>query len=195
MPGISTVGVAKMVAQNIPQERIAALFGVTAARVSQIVAEPEFAQCLGEVRALLAADADADVGAQLDASYDNLELSLLRKLERSVTFLTKPEEISRILTRINTAKRRAGPLQPGANPAAGTAVTINMPAVAIGKLVVSKQNEVIEVDGRALRTMPSAGLQNLLEANRNEQTNAIERIDAAIAAAESIDCTAAIGAN
>lgn len=143
---------------------IAELCSCTASYVSQIAAQDSTKQMVTDMRATML---QSEAASQLDGKYDTLELSLLQKLEKSVNFLSKPMEISRVLQTINAAKRRRGPLSAGATGNAPI-VQLVVPVTLHTKVVLSEANEVLEVGGRRMSTMPAANLNNLLE-KRNEQ--------------------------
>lgn len=143
---------------------IAELCTVSAGYVSQIASQELTVKLVAE---LGATQAQTQIAQELDSKYDEVEINLLRKLEKAITFLSKPMEISRVLQQVNNAKRRRGPM---ANPTPGdhTIVQLVVPIAIQNKIVLSPSNEVMEVGGRRMSTMPAANLAALME-NRDAQ--------------------------
>lgn len=93
----------------------------------------------------------------IDSKLLSLEDALLDRLAKRLPLevsLSAPK-IAGIYRIINSAKRRSlgeGPNIQNTN----VLVSLNLPARELPKVVVSKNNEVVEVDGRVLQTLPSA---------------------------------------
>lgn len=141
--------------------QIAAGLGVTASAVSQLI----------EAENLQGIAAQNSKFAELDNQYNSLEEKVIKQLDRSLNIVaTEPTKLANILRILNGAKRRS--LSEGqtiVNHNDVRFVQLNLPARAIPKVVKNANNEIIEVEGRVLSTMPSNLVQKKLEEHKNVQ--------------------------
>jgi transcriptional regulator with XRE-family HTH domain len=201
MSALNVQTLAGLIADGLVQAQVANLYDVSESYISQLASSEQFPELVEKARKARAAE--LGIGTTLDSEYDRVELALLHKLKSSVTFLSKPGEIAAVLSRINAAKRRGGPLHNNAQQPASAAVTLVMPGAIYNKLVLNANSEVVEVDGRVMRTMPSTALDGLVQERReNERTEqpASSRtgallgiLDAAVAAGGAQESAAAAG--
>lgn len=147
---------AKLLAAGSRNVDIAAELGLTPSAVTQLAATPAVAS---QVAALKSSTAETD--AALDNQYDRIEQKLLNQLERTVPLLMRPREIADVLTKINGAKRRSGPLK--ANDAPVTVLQLNLPVAIKNKFVLNQLNQVVTAGSQDLVTIQSAGVAKLLE--------------------------------
>lgn len=139
---------------------IADELGLTPSAVTQLVATPAVQASIASSKQETAA---AD--AQLDESYDRIERTLLTQLERTVPLLMRPREIADVLTKINGAKRRGGPLK--SEPAQTVVLQLNLPVAIKNKFVLNQANQVVSAGSQDLVTLPSANVTKLLEQKAN----------------------------
>lgn len=128
---------------------VAQALGVDHSRVSQLLAEPEFARQVAELRFKNLQDQ-----AARDKKYDGLEDKLLEKLADVLEYITKPGEVLRALMAVNAAKRR-GVLDPTAGQQFNTVVQLQLPSVVQAKFRVDAQGVIISVGERPMVTMPA----------------------------------------
>lgn len=109
----------------------------------------------------------------IDEKYNNLEESVLDKLEQRVaqSVLMKPLELTRILSTLNGAKRRSlAEGQAAVNQTDVRFIQLQLPESRQPPQVkLNANSEVIEVDGRVLKTLPSAELAKMESPTAIEQ--------------------------
>ena len=143
---------------------VASAVGMTEGYISQLLSDETFAAEVQTMRLTALTDAK-----ERDRGYDRIEDKLLDRLSDTIDTLVRPREIASILHVVNNAKRRATPAEMGA-VAAQTIVNLNLPNVVAAKFTVNTTNQVVEVEGRSIATMPAkAVLQKLSELPQPEK--------------------------
>lgn len=137
--------------------RVAHLAGCDVSYISQLMADPEFAEDVALARL---AQEERTMG--MDNKADELENTLLDKLKKAVPMMFKPAEILRAYEVLNKAHRRAPMGTIGNNGAGAAVVQITLPPRAALRFKMDGAGEVIEVEGRPLVTMPSSDLMRQL---------------------------------
>ena len=133
--------------------RVAHVAGCEVSYISQLMADPEFAEGV-----MLARIEQGEKTVGMDRKADELEDLLLDKLKRSIPMMFKPSEILRAYQIVNAAKRRV-PLDTGNSGAgSGTVLTLRIPERTALKFKMDSAGEVIEIEGKPLVTMPSVQL-------------------------------------
>lgn len=153
----------KLLGAGIQQEAVAAALGVSPGRITQLLANEEFADEVAKLR--YAALQEHTVR---DGKYNSLEDQLLTKLEASLPLLMRPESILKALSVVNGAKRR-GLDTPQATTSMTTIVNLTLPTNVIDKFVVNSDNQVTRAGTQTLHTMSSGNLMKQLEAARSNQ--------------------------
>jgi len=140
---------------NLAPVQAAQATGLSEGYVSQLMQEEEFA-----------AEVVARRSARLvkytehDGRIDSLEEKTLARLNEMVPFM-KPMEALRAFDTFNSAKRRSAAVSNTAAPT--TIVTLELPEAAHVHFKLSHgTNEVIEVAGRSLVTLPAGNVTALL---------------------------------
>jgi hypothetical protein len=100
--------------------------------------------------------------ARLDDQYDEIEAQLLTQLKRTIPMLLRPEAITNVLSRINAAKRRGGPLK--SQQVAPTVLQLNLPLAIQNRFVLNSLNQVVSAGNQDLVTIPSAAVSRLAAA-------------------------------
>lgn len=155
----------EMLGNGVPQVAVAAALGVSESYISQLMGDPEFAEevALRRFQQLQAHTAR-------DSKYDSIEDKLLEKLEHALPQLMKPGEITGVLKVINAAKRR-GVVQQELPVGQSQTVVLNIPQVLVNKFSTNIQQQVIEVAGKPLLTIPAEQL--LKKVGASHDTNLI----------------------
>src|SRR4051812_22331572 len=92
----------KLLGSGIGPEVVASACGVSASRISQLLAEPEFLGKVAELRFN-----NLQKHNETDATYDDIETKLLGHLKQVLPLIAmKPNELLRAISVINAAKRR-----------------------------------------------------------------------------------------
>jgi len=108
----------------------------------------------------------------IDSGLNDLEDTLVKKLKESVRFaVLNPMQLASILRTVNGAKRRSGG-EGGPTIGINTQlVHLTLPQRREVHVVKSARNEVIEVEGRVLQTIPSGKMATLeLAGTTKEET-------------------------
>jgi C-terminal processing protease CtpA/Prc len=135
---------------------VSSAVGCSESYVSQLLSQESFAAEVQELR-LLALTAQKE----RDANYDTLEDKLLARLGDTIDTLVRPREIASILQTVNNAKRRSHPAELGAT-AATTIVNLSLPNIVAAKFTVNGANQVMEIEGRSIATMPAKAVLDMI---------------------------------
>lgn len=145
-----------LLGKNIPESAVAELLGVTPALISQYKSDPVFKE---GVRELLV---EQSLAAKIrDDRLDALEDLAITQVEKTLGLLLRPTDVLAALKVINGLQRRGTtPLPRDQDTDTGSnVVQLSIPKgiteIALAVKLNSNQ-EVIEVNGQELRTMPSA---------------------------------------
>lgn len=156
----------KLLGSGIQPEQVAAALGVTASRISQLLADEDFAEKVAIIRYNNLQSHNAR-----DSEYDNIEDALLEKLKSSLALMVKPATILKALQVVNSAKRR-GQSAPQQVINQQTVVQLIMPQTVMDKFTVNSNNQVIQAGEQQLLTMQSGTLLSKVEeADKDEHTN------------------------
>lgn len=149
---------------------VASAVGCDASYISQLLGEESFAGEVGELRSKsLTAD------AKRDASIDSIEDSLLSRLKEAVDDggFYKPRDLLSAVAVVNKLQRRGKPIGPGAGiGVVNNIVNISLPAHVTRKFTTNRTNEVVEVEGKTLVTMPAHQLLRELSSVAAEREKA-----------------------
>lgn len=129
----------KLLGNNVEQEVVATALGVSPSYISQLLAEPEFAARVAELRLL-----NLESATDRDSKYDALEDKLLSRLEEVSAYMVKPREVAGVLLGLNKAVRR-GVRPENAPQVKQNVVVLNFPTVIQQKFVVNEANQVVAV--------------------------------------------------
>jgi hypothetical protein len=154
----------ELLATGIEQVHVAQALGVTEGRISQILSNPEFATALAEKKY-----EQLKKHNDTDNKYDALEKKVLDALERTLTLVMDPMKLARILTVLNSAKRR-GASAPDSLVRTRPTVRLNINTAVLARFSVNGSNQVVQasIDTNAgeikqdLVTIQSGNVQRLL---------------------------------
>lgn len=159
----------ELLASGIEQVAVAGALAISESRLSQIIAQPEFAAALADARYKQLAKHN-----ETDNLYDKIERKLAEKLEQTAALMFKPTEIARTLSLVNGLKRR-GASNPDAIVRQKNVVKLNIPIAVINRFSTNAAGQVVSVeteDGKSdLVTMQSGNLRGLL----NEHAKSLEQ--------------------
>jgi hypothetical protein len=142
----------KLLGNGLGPEQVATAVGVTPARISQLLADQDFATAVAELRFQ-----NLQKHNEIDASYDELEAALIDKLADVLPLMLRPMEILKALQVINGAKRR-GQSAPEQIVHQNTVVNLVMPTAIIEKFTMNSNNQVTNVGAQTLQTIQSGTL-------------------------------------
>ena len=160
----------ELLSSGIEAVAVAGALGISESRISQLLAEPTFATKLAEARFEQLRKHNAT-----DNEYDAVEKELIAILRKQIPMMAiaKPMEIARVLSIINSAKRR-GASAPESITRTKPVVRLSIPIQVIQRFQVNAANQVVEVGtdegSQELVTMQSGNVQRLL----NEQAKPLQ---------------------
>lgn len=134
--------------------------------VSQLKSEPDFVEQVGELVAITMAQQ-----SEIDGNYLETEKILSKRMREQANLMFNPDQILRTLKFANEAKRKVPTAFTPQGEGSGTAlkpVVLMLPAVLIQKFVVNPNNEIVQVEGQELLTLPSAQIKPLVEKHKRE---------------------------
>jgi len=146
-----------LLGSGVAAESVASALGVTPARISQLLSEESFSNKVATLRY-----ENMQKHNVRDESYDSLEDTLLRKLEKSLPLLMRPESILKAITVVNGAKRR-GQSAPEQVANQQNIVNLVLPSVIAAKFSVNIDNQVTKAGDQELLTMASGNLLKQVE--------------------------------
>lgn len=143
---------------------VANALGVSESMVSQWLSDDTFANEVQKLKLQNLTEATSR-----DRKWNTLEDQLLDKLEKLLPFIVNPGVVLQALKTVNAAVRRGSPRELGAQ-AQSTHVHLHMPQLLAAKFVVNQVNQVIEVDGRSVATMPANAVVQEMNRRKAEGT-------------------------
>lgn len=156
----------ELLGQGITAAQVATAVGCDDSYISQLMADETFSSKVIELRA-----ENFSKFVELDRKVDSAEAAALERLDRLAAFITSPTQAARVYAVLNQAKRRTADTISSQQAVAQT-VTLELPAAARVRFQLTADKQVIEIEGRALTTMPARSL-----AERLEQRNASRLLD------------------
>lgn len=155
----------KLLGNGLGPEQVATAVGVTPARISQLLADQDFATAVAELRF-----ENLQKHNEIDASYDELEGALINKLADVLPLMLRPMEILKAIQVINGAKRR-GQSAPEQITHQNTVVNLVMPTQIIQKFSMNSNNQVTNVGSQTLETIQSGTLLASTKAKQGASPN------------------------
>jgi hypothetical protein len=142
----------KLLGSGVNPEQVATAIGVTPSRISQLLADQDFATAVAELRF-----ASLQRHNETDAAYDSLEDALIEKLADVLPLMVRPAEILKAIQVVNGAKRR-GQSAPEQITHQNTVVNLIMPTQIIQKFSMNSNNQITNVGSQTLETIQSGTL-------------------------------------
>jgi predicted transcriptional regulator len=147
-------------AQNLAPSQVAAILGVTESAISQLMADPDFAEAVA---------ASSQGAAAADLEHDNridaIESRLLDNLESRANFANFQQSMQAFKI-LNGAKRRQDTKVHNTLQQGGVTVNLTLPESLIPRYVLNAQAEVVEVDGKTMISATPANVNAMLEARK-----------------------------
>lgn len=146
-----------LLASGVGQRSAALAVGVSDSYVSQLLEDPVFSAALA-----LRSSEKLETAIRHDDAVESLEAKALRQVETKLPFVRNAMEAARIFQILNTAKKRAV-VEGGQRPEALGAqqVSIILPRAAQVHIQMNSSNQVTEISGRSMATLPSRSLPDL----------------------------------
>lgn len=150
---------------------VASAVGCSPTYITQLLSDETFALDVSSLRVK-----DIEKLKERDNKWDNLEDLLLKKLEDLIPFMLRPREVIHALQTVNSARRRSEDLTKGTptQQITNNIVVLQLPQRTVStftKFELSKNNEVISIEGKSVAPLPSTSLlRELAEAKRIVET-------------------------
>lgn len=151
-----------LLGSGLGAEIVANALGVSPSRISQLLSQDEFAAKVSALRF-----ENISKHNTRDAKYDSLEDQVLEKLENTLPLVHRPMELTRILTTLNSAKRR-GSSTPEGITQQSVVVNLVLPTQVINKFTFNANNQVVQVGEQNLVTIQSGTLLKRVAATAEE---------------------------
>lgn len=153
----------KLAARSWKSKEIADFLGVSESYVSQVLATEEAQAQIGQANI-----AEWEAAESFDDMLGKAEKKALEQVERSLP-LMRGVDAARIFKVLNEAKRRKDSLnRRGQEHGNGVFVQIMLPAAAEGKLVMTKESQIIEVDGKPMISATPTQLDKIFEERKGK---------------------------
>ena len=156
----------ELLGQGLGTEVVAAAVGVSASRISQLLADPEFSLKVSELRYENLAKHNAR-----DNSYDAIEDTLVAKLKDQIPMMFQPMQVLKAIQVINSAKRR-GTSAPESITRQNEVVSLIMPTQIIQNFTTNISNQVVKAGEQDLITVQSGSMDSLLTRYKQDATDA-----------------------
>jgi transcriptional regulator with XRE-family HTH domain len=148
----------EMLKHGLSQTVVASAVGCSDGYVSQILAEEGVREDIA-----LAKIGDLERAVKVDTKIDDIEDLVLERLRNLAPFITRASEAARVFETLNSAKRKVPEVSGINSTPTAPLVQINISQQAAVAFKLSADQQVVEVDGRSMATLPSRVLANRLK--------------------------------
>jgi len=152
-----------LLGSGVSAEATANALGVSASRISQLLADKRFADQVAALRYEALQEHNSR-----DSKYDSLEDKLLSKLEKALPLMFRPGDILKSIQIINGAKRRGVNSPTDSATVQNNVVNILLPTQVLQKFATNAKNQVVKAGDQDLLTMQSSSLLAQVEAPTQE---------------------------
>lgn len=152
----------ELLGAGLANVQVANAVGCDESYISQLMLDESV---IAQVQALRSEKASAFV--QHDGNIDTLEQLALARVAETMQFL-KPMEALRAFEKLNSARRKTG-INHGLPQAPSQVVSISLPENAQVSFKLSTDNQVIEVEGRSVATLPSSAVGAMLRKHQAQK--------------------------
>lgn len=159
---VSKERVLKLLGSGLSNDAVATAVGCEHSYISQLMAEEDFKEKVLELRSVALTAA-----TERDRKADSLEERALDKLEGMLDWIHKPADMLKFFQVLNAAKRR-GTTATDNLVINQQIVNLQLPAVALQKMVIDGRGEVVEIDGQSMLTMQPATLIRQIVAEKGD---------------------------
>ena len=140
---------------GVSQTAAALAAGVSDGYVSQLLKDSTFLSALGNIKSV-----KIEAAVKHDEKIDAVEAKALEAVSSRLPLVRNAAEAARIFQILNSSKRHA--TADGSSSVLGAQqVSIVLPRAAAVHISMNSSNQVIEVEGKTMATLPSRALPNL----------------------------------
>lgn len=145
-----------LLAAGVSQTGAALATACSVGYVSQLLEDPDFAAALGERKSVR-----VEAAIKHDDTIEAIEVKALKVIDSKLPFVRNPLEAARIFQILNSAKKRAVVGTDTPQALGAQIVSIILPKAAAVQINMNSLNQVTEVQGRSMATLPSRSLPSL----------------------------------
>lgn len=156
---------------GVSQTAAALACGISDGYVSQILSDPDFAGALANSRT-----EKLETAVKHDSTIESVEAKALEALEKKLPFVRNPLEAARIFQILNAAKKRAVVQDSRPESLGAQQVSIVLPRAASVHLQMNSLNQVVEIAGRSMATLPSRALPALAAKDKERATDILSNV-------------------
>jgi hypothetical protein len=151
-----------LLGSGLPNGAVASAVGCQPSYITELMAKEEFAAKVIELRTASLLEAN-----QRDSSINAIEDMLISKVHELVETqqIYKPRDVLAAFNVLNKAVRRGNPTKDSVNNQHVT-VELTLPNSVTMNFVKNIQNEIVEIEGRPMQTMPAQSLLKHLAGSR-----------------------------
>lgn len=160
---ISVDKIKDLLGTGLQPETVASAVGCDVTYIYKLMSDETFANEVASKRVIA-----LSANTTRDRSIDDIEDRLIEQLKDVVEAGTiyKPNDLLRAFSILNNAKRR-GAVGTNSGTVVNNIVQLTIPERMVSKYALSKTNEVVEVEGRTMVTMPAHQLLKQLAEKSN----------------------------
>lgn len=153
----------RLIARGWKAKEISDFLGVSESYVSQIANSEEAKEQVGKANIK-----EFEIAEAFDSLLDKAEKKALEQVEKSLP-LMRGTDAARIFKVLNEAKRKKDSLgRREATVGGGVIVNVVLPQAAKGALVVTRENQIVEVDGKTLVSATPTQLDRIFEERKGK---------------------------
>lgn len=158
---------------GVPQTAAALACGVSDGYVSQLMDDPEFAQALAARKSK-----KVEAAIKYEDTVESVRDKALGILDAKLAYVKSPMEAARIFQILDSARRTtgSGTGTQDNQPLGIQQVAVVLPKAAQVLITMNAQNQVIDVQGRSMATLPSRSLPALSK-EQSEKKDALRLAD------------------
>lgn len=162
-----------ILAAGVPHTAAALAVGVSDSYISQLLATPEFSTALAERRSHR-----LESSIKYENTVESVRDRALKVLDSKLAFVKGPLEAARIFQILDSARRGTATPPTEATPLGVQQVAVILPQAAKVHISMNSQNQVIEVEGRSMATLPSKALPALAKQVEADKQLSLQRLEA-----------------
>lgn len=178
--------IATLMASGLPAAKISAVVGLSPSRIAQINATEDFKLLLQEkMEEHSKKDIEEEIISAKYLSAEHILVDQLVQMAPAAEFRDVASALRIVAERQDKALTRKNPIHAGV-VVHQNIVQLNLPTHALPEVVISKENEVIDVNGKNMAPLTSQGVESLfaqMKENRNVQGRVLESSSRVVAEA------------
>lgn len=178
--------IATLMASGLPAAKISAVVGLSPSRIAQINATEDFKLLLQEkMEEHSKKDIEEEIISAKYLSAEHILVDQLVQMAPAAEFRDVASALRIVAERQDKALTRKNPVHAGV-VVHQNIVQLNLPTHALPEVVISKENEVIDVNGKNMAPLTSQGVESLfaqMKENRNVQGRVLESSSRVVAEA------------